>query len=125
MELAIWIASIIGILALLGGLSAGSALGLHLLKPNWSRVRRIITAGSFAAMLPMSIAFAGFLFEGDIEDTSEFAIAFVALIATTIMLAILCLPAAWMITRHAEAKDGQAPLLGDSSEDPALIGADG
>jgi hypothetical protein len=123
MELAIWIASGLGILALLGGLSASSALGLHLMRPNWSRGRRIFTAASFSALLPMSVAFAGLLLEGDVEETSEFLIAILALTVTTVILGILCLPAAWMLTRHAEAKDNGLPQIeNDNDEQPLITG---
>ncbi len=121
MYTAIWIASGLGILALLGGLSASSALGLHLMRPQWTRGRRILTAASFSALLPMSVAFAGLILEGDVEETSEFLIAILALVVTTVILAILCLPAAWMLTRHAEAKDNTSPQIEKAKDVTPLI----
>ncbi len=122
MELAIWIASGIGALALLGGLSASSALGLHLLKPDWTRGRRIFTAASFSALLPMSVAITAFLLDGDAEGVGEFALSLLALTVMTVILAILCLPAAWMLTRHAEAKDNATPIESDKDVTPLIGG---
>ena len=57
-----WVAWIFIVLAVIAALSAGMALGLHLLKPDWSERRRVLWSGTIAALLPMSVAFGGFFY---------------------------------------------------------------
>ena len=52
---------------------------------------------------------------------SEFALSFLALTVTTVILALLCLPAAWMLTRHAEAKDNAPQKIENDKDITPLI----
>ena len=104
-----WVAWIFIVLAVIAALSAGMALGLHLLKPDWSERRRVLWSGTIAALLPMSVAFGGFFYGA--EDVlsgggEDFVIGLMALVALQVMLwAIICLPPAWFVTSRLSPKD--------------------
>lgn len=113
-------------LALVMALSAGLGLGLHLLAPAWSLRRRAIAAASIASGLPMSIAFVGFLTEAGSmleEGGSDFALGLLALVVTTVFLAVVfCLPASWWVSTKL-AGDGAHPAIEDQSDEPDLLAA--
>ena len=122
MTLAVIILSVLATLALLGALSGGTALGLNLLRPGWSRRRRIFTAAVFATLLPMTLPFGGFLLESGIDDPNEWALGLTALIVLTAMIAaVVGLPAAWWATLRVERAEGRTPLLADDGPEQALI----
>jgi hypothetical protein len=118
-----WVAWIFIVLAVIAALSAGMALGLHLLKPDWSERRRVLWSGTIAALLPMSVAFGGFFYGA--EDVlsgggEDFVIGLMALLALQVMLwAIICLPPAWLVTSRLSTGHS-APALG-APEDPDLL----
>ena len=122
MSIVVTIIAALGTLALLAALAGGTALGLNLLKPGWSRRRRIFAAAGFATMLPMALPFGGFLLESGIDDMSEWALGFTALVVlTAIIAAVICLPAAWWATLRVEKAQNGHALLGDEREEQALI----
>jgi CDP-diglyceride synthetase len=100
------------VLLLLAGVSAGVALGLHLLAPRWSPARRALTAAGVAIGIPMSLAFGGFFAGAEVSEGSDYALGLLALIMLTLMLmAVVGLPAAWLTTqRLGRGASGSLPI---------------
>lgn len=114
-----WLLYVLAGIALIAGLSAGSALGLHLLKPDWSERKRTLVSAAIAAFLPMGIAFGGFFSEVSAFD-DEFMLGLAALVVIQLLVLTICaLPPAWWTT--SKLSGGQpAPALPEA-EDPHLI----
>ncbi|BBC72426.1 hypothetical protein AEB_P1558 [Altererythrobacter sp. B11] len=109
-----------GTLATAALLSAGLALGLSLLAPRWRAGRRAILAAAVAALLPMSLAFGGFLLDADIDDPQDYALGLLALIVFTVILfAIFCLPPAWLVAKRL-GRDDSAPQVEDHAAGDGL-----
>ena len=120
-----WVLYVIVALLLVAGLSAGSALALHIAAPRMALRKRIIIAALIGALLPMSVAWGGFLSEaGELlaDETSGFVLGFLALLVLQfLLLATCCLPPAWYTaTRLAGAKT--AAIEADEDEQPLLEG---
>ena len=120
-----WIGWIGSGLALLAAMSAGIALGLHLIVPRWSERRRALVAAGIAAFLPMSLAFGGFFTESAemlSEDSDGFLLGLLALCVLQVILwAIVALPPAWFVTHRLSCTgSGREELSGVSCE-PDLI----
>lgn len=118
-----WLLWLIVGLALLAAFSAGLALGLRLLAPARSKRSRMLLAGGLAGFLPMSVAFAAFLFEAADElgqGGQEFALGLLALVVLQLVLwAVVTLPAAWYVTERLAGEDSAA--LYESEGAPAAI----
>ena len=114
-------------LCVLAAMSAGLALGLHLMVPGWTQRRRILTAAAIAILAPASVPLAGFLLEVDLGSSEEFVLGLMALlVATGAIWAVIGLPMAWWVTRKLAPETGTAEeelALEDDSAMPAL--ADG
>ncbi len=114
-----WMLYVLAGLLVLAAMSAGLALGLHLLAPGKSEARRIMLAAGITTVLPMSIAFGGFLSEVDVAD-SEFLLSFAALTVTTLaVFTTCCLPAAWFATTRLGRSDEALPAI--ETVEPELI----
>lgn len=104
-----WIVWAVLAIALIAAMSAGLALGLHLLKPGWSANRRALVAAGIAAFLPGSLAFGGFFSDGPTGD--EALLGFIALLVAQLAIFSICaLPPAWWTSARLAGR-GAAPLL--------------
>lgn len=130
MDIFLTILGAAGGIGLVSLMSAGLALGTHILKPSWSRRRRILGGATIATLVPMSVLLSALALEADLGLSDEGIVAWSAMLALTLALwGIFCVPAAWWAIRkveRAEAGDLSASgLLQAETEEPALIGADG
>ena len=119
---------VLAALLVIAGMSAGLALGLHLMAPGWSERRRSLLAAGIATGLPMSIAFGGFFTEFDMlwnGESNEFALGLLSLVLLTLVLAsIVCLPGSWWVTRKL-AGTGEPPAVAGDGEETELISSQG
>lgn len=114
-----WLLYAVAGIAVLAAMSAGLALGLHLVAPAMTERKRVLLAGGLATMLPMSVAFGGFFSEVELVD-SEFVLGLAALIVATIAIfSVVCLPPAWLASTRLSRAKQPAPLIEDS--DPELL----
>lgn len=114
-----WMVYVLAGLVVLAAMSGGLALGMHLFAPRMSEAKRILLASAITTVLPMSIAFGGFLSEADVGD-SDFMISLSALLVTTLAVFTVCsLPAAWFTTTRLGRSDDGAPAI--ESVEPELI----
>ena len=112
-----WIAWVALALLIMSGLAAGLALGAHLLLPRSSERARILWSAGIAGVLPMSLAFAGFLSEARVPD-EDFGMSLLALVVLQlVILAVFCLPAAWFTTTRLGGTPDTQPLLGEDAPD--------
>ena len=120
-----WIGWIGSGLALLAAMSAGIALGLHLIVPRWSERRRALVAAGIAAFLPMSLAFGGFFTESAemlAEDSDGFVLGLLALCVLQVILwAIVALPPAWFVTHRLSRADDAGDQLPGAGCEPELV----
>lgn len=106
-----WLAYVLAGLAALAAVSGGLSLAMHLFAPRMSEAKRIMWAAAGTTVLPMSIAFGGFLTEVDAAD-SEFMLAFAALLLGTLaVFAACCLPAAWFTTTRLGRSKDETPAI--------------
>lgn len=114
-----WVVWVLLVIVLIAGMSAGLALGMHLLMPRMAERARILWASGLAAFLPMSLAFGGFFMEAEVAD-DEFFLSVVALVLISfVILSVCCLPPAWWATtRLARGKDDTPEL---ETDEPELI----
>ena len=112
-----WLLWVLLTIFLIAAMSAGLALGMHLLFPRMAARARIIWAAGLAAFLPMSLAFGGFFLEANVAD-DEFLLSVVALVLLTfVILSVCCLPPAWWATtRLGRGKDAAPQIEGDEPE---------
>ncbi|MCB2067974.1 MAG: hypothetical protein KDE15_15190 [Erythrobacter sp.] len=112
----LWVMLGIGVIA---AMSAGLALGLHLVAPRMSATRRVLIASGMAAALPMSVAIGGFLTDVDRLD-GDFWVSFAALVlAFFVILSVCCLPPAWWATQRLARSGGAVPQV--EADEPELI----
>ncbi len=115
---------IAGGLLVLAAVSAGLALGLHLIAPRWSPARRALTAAAVAVLAPMSLAFAGFFFGAELSDRGDFALGLLALVIVTLMLlAVIGLPPAWFATARLDRSKRGGDATGEEPL-PQTIGTE-
>lgn len=114
-----WMLYVLAGLVVLAAMSGGLALGMHLFAPRMSEAKRILLASATTTVLPMSIAFAGFLIEADVAD-DDFVISLAALLVATLALFTVCsLPAAWFTTTRLGRLDSKTPAI--ETVEPDLI----
>jgi len=114
-----WLLWVVLGIAVIAAMSAGLALGMHLLFPRMSERARVIWASALAAFLPMSLAFGGFFMEANVAQDDFFIATLALVVLSFVILSVCCLPPAWWATtRLARGKD-EAPQL--DSDDPELI----
>lgn len=116
-----WLLWVVLVIALIAGMSAGLALGMHLLFPRMSERGRIIWASGLAAFLPMSLAFGGFFLEANVAQDDFFLSTLALVLLSFVILSTCCLPPAWWATtKLARGKDSDdTPKI--ESDDPELI----
>ncbi|WP_120078353.1 hypothetical protein [Aurantiacibacter odishensis] len=112
-----WLLWVLLTIFLIAGMSAGLALGMHLLFPRMAERARIIWAAGLAAFLPMSLAFGGFFLEANVAE-DEFLLSVVALVLLTfVILSVCCLPPAWYATtRLGRGKETVPEIENDAPE---------
>lgn len=116
-------------LCVLAAMSAGIALGLHLMAPGWTERRRIMVAAGAAILAPASIPMAGFLLEADLDSPNDFLLGLMSLlVGTGAIWAVIGLPMAWWVTRRlapAESRTDNVPALEDDAGQPLLADGQG
>lgn len=120
-----WVLWVVLGIIVLAAMSAGMALGMHLLMPRWSERRRILTASALTAVLPMIIIFGGFFMEVEAAD-DEFFMGVTALVLLFFVILTVCaLPPAWWATTRLGRGDTQTPAIEETPaiehDDPDLI----
>ncbi len=114
-----WLLWVVLAIALIAGMSAGLALGMHLLFPRVTERARILWASGLAAFLPMSLAFGGFFMEANVSG-DDFWISTMALVLLSfLILSVCCLPAAYWATTGLARGNDTVPEI--DSDDPELI----
>lgn len=114
-----WLLWVVLGIALIAGMSAGLALGMHLLFPRMTERARILWATGLAAFLPMSLAFGGFFMEANVSG-DDFWISTIALVLLSVLiLSVCCLPPAYWATTSLARDKVMTPEL-DATE-PELI----
>lgn len=116
-----WLLWVVLVIALIAGMSAGLALGMHLLFPRMSERARILWASGLAAFLPMSLAFGGFFLEANVAEDDFFISTLALVLLSFVILSVCCLPPAWWATtKLGRGKDeDSAPQL--EGDDPELL----
>lgn len=114
-----WVLWVLLAILLIAGMSAGLALGMHLLFPRMAERARILWASGLSAFLPMSLAFGGFFLEAEIADDEFFLSVLALVLISFVILSVCCLPPAWWATtRLGRGKDKRPEL---ESDEPELI----
>ncbi len=114
-----WLLWVVLGVVVIAAMSAGLALGMHLLFPRMSERARVIWAAGLAAFLPMSLAFGGFFLEADVADDEFFLSTLALVLLSFVILSVCCLPPAWWATTRLGRGKGDVPQL--DSDDPELI----
>ncbi len=114
-----WLLWVVLGIALIASMSAGLALGMHLLFPRMTERARILWAGGLAAFLPMSVAFGGFFLEAQVSDDDMFISTLALVVLSFVILSVCCLPPAWWATTRLGRGKAGAPQI--ESEEPDLI----
>jgi len=114
-----WLLWVVLGVVVIAAMSAGLALGMHLLFPRMSERGRIIWASGLAAFLPMSLAFGGFFLEADVADDDFFIATLALVLLSFVILSVCCLPPAWWATTRLGRGQASPPQL--ESDDPELI----
>ncbi|WP_338244398.1 hypothetical protein [Aurantiacibacter hainanensis] len=114
-----WVLWVLLAIGLIAGMSAGLALGLHLLMPRIAERARILWASGLAAFLPVSLIFGGFFLEAEVAD-DDFYLSVLALVMLSfVILSVCCLPPAWWATTRLGRGRTDTPEL--ESDEPELI----
>lgn len=117
-----WLLYVLAAVALVAGLSAGSALALYLIAPGWSERKRTLISAAIAGILPMTIVFGGFLSEAAPVD-DDFMLGLTALLVIQLLVLTICaLPPAWWTTSKLGQGKTDAPALPDSDDTPLIEG---
>jgi hypothetical protein len=114
-----WLLWVVLGVVVIAAMSAGLALGMHLLFPRMSERARVIWAAGLAAFLPMSLAFGGFFLEADVADDEFFLSTLALVLLSFVILSVCCLPPAWWATTRLGRGKGDVPQV--DSDDPELI----
>jgi len=114
-----WLLWVLLTIFLIAAMSAGLALGMHLLFPRMAQRARIIWAAGLSAFLPMSLMFGGFFLEAEVAQDDYFISVLALVILSFVILSVCCLPPAWWATTRLGGNKDQAPQL--ESDDPELI----
>lgn len=117
-----WLLFVLAAVLAIAGLSAGCALALHLIKPEWSESKRTLISAAVAGILPMSIVFGGFFAEAEVSG-DDFMLGLGALVLMQVMVLTICaLPPAWWTTNKLSKEPDALPALPESEDAPLIEG---